>query len=319
MGSGQKTCTNKVAIIGAGMVGATFAYSLMIRGLASEIVLIDINAKRAEGEAMDINHAMPFASPAKIYAGTYKDCRDAALMVITAGAAQKSGESRLALAEKNVAIFKEIIPKIIQYNSQGIVIIVTNPVDILTYVTLKLSGLSSQRVMGSGAILDTARFRFEIGRKFEVSPRNVHAYIIGEHGDSELPVWSSATIAGVRIKDYCPLCGMEYHRSEMEEIFERVRTAAYDIIDRKGATYYAIALGLVQLAGGILRDENAVFTVSSLIQDFYGVNGVCLSVPSIVNRNGIRQVLKIPLDDSEMEKLKSSASVLKEILASLDI
>ena len=309
----------KVAVIGVGFVGSSFAYSLMIHGTVSEIVLIDIDRKRAQGEAMDLNHGLSFVRPARIWAGDYPDCEDADIVVIAAGAAQKPGESRLKLVDRNVEIFRQTIPRIKEYNKECILLVATNPVDIMTYVSLKLSGFPRSRVIGSGTILDTSRLRYLLGEYLRVDPRNVHAYIIGEHGDSEVPVWSLANVAGTRLKDYCPVCGQKYDEQYLNTIFEQVKNAAYKIIELKGRTYYAIGLGLTRIVEGIIRDENAVLTVSSLLQDYYGVRDICLSVPTIVNRDGVREVLKLPLEEEEIKQFQNSASTLKNITQSLDL
>jgi L-lactate dehydrogenase len=317
----RKFCSHpaKVAIVGVGSVGASFAYSLMIHGLVSEISLIDVNAKKARGEAMDLEHGLPFVQPARINAGDYGECADADIVVVAAGAAQKPGESRLNLVERNVAVFKQVIPRIKEHNDQCILLIATNPVDIMTYASLKLSGFPPNRVIGSGTILDTSRLRSLLGEHFKIDSRNVHAYIIGEHGDSEVPVWSSASIAGVKIKEYCPFCGMRYDEQYLNKIFEEVKNAAYKIIDLKGATYYAIGLGLTRIVESIIRDENAILTVSSLLQDYYGVSGLCLSVPSIVNKDGLSQAIKLPLEDAEIKMFQESAAIMKKLIGSLDI
>lgn len=317
----RKFCSSpaKVAVVGVGSVGASFAYSLMIQGLVSEISLIDVNAEKAIGEAMDLEHGLPFVQPARIKAGDYGECADADIVVIAAGAAQKPGESRLNLVERNVAVFKQIIPRIKEHNDRNILLVATNPVDVMTYVSLKLSGFPPNRVLGSGTILDTSRLRSLMGEQFRIDPRNVHAYIIGEHGDSEVPVWSSASIAGVNLKEYCPICGMRYDHQYLNRIFEQVKNAAYKIIDLKGSTYYAIGLGLTRIVESIIRDENAILTVSSLLQDYYGVSGVCLSVPSIVNKDGIVQTIKLPLEDGEIKMFQKSASIMKKLIPSLDI
>jgi L-lactate dehydrogenase len=307
----------KVAVVGAGSVGTSFAYSLMIHGLVSEISLIDVNAEKAMGEAMDLEHGLPFVQPARIKAGDYGECADADIAVVAAGAAQKPGESRLVLVKRNAAVFKQVIPRIKEHNDQCILLIATNPVDIMTYVSLKLSGFLPSRVIGSGTILDTSRLRSLLGEHFRIDSRNVHAYIIGEHGDSEVPVWSSANIAGVKLKDYCPICGTKYDEPYLNKIFEEVKNAAYKIIDLKGATYYAIGLGLTRIVESIIRDENAVLTVSSLLHDYYGVSDLCLSVPSIVNKEGVSQTVKVPLEDAEIRMFQKSAAVMKNIIQSL--
>ncbi len=309
----------KIAIVGTGFVGSTFAYTLMTRGIASEIVLIDKDEKRAEGEAMDLNHGLSFVRPVKMWAGDFRDCKDADIIVISAGAAQKPDEKRLELVERNFEIFKEIVPNITRYNRTAIFLIATNPVDIMTYATLKLSGFPANRVIGSGTILDTSRLRYVLAEHLNIDPRNVHAYVIGEHGDSEVPVWSLANVAGTSLKQFCLEREAKCDTELFESLFEKVKNAAYEIIERKGRTYYAIGLGLTRIVESILRDENAILTVSSLLQDYYDANGICLSVPSIVNREGIKTALKLPLNDSELESFRKSARILKEIANTLKI
>ncbi len=309
----------KVAVIGTGFVGSSFAYSLMIHGTVSEIVLIYIDMKRAEGEAMDLNHGVSFVQPVRVWAGDYQDCQDADIVIITAGLAQKPGESRLNLVANNVEIFKQIVPRIKENNRTGILLVATNPVDLMTYATLKLSGFPSSRVIGSGTILDTSRLRYVLGRHLKVDPRNVHAYIIGEHGDRELPAWSLASVAGSKLKEYSKANGQELDDLSLNKMFERVKNAAYKIIELKGRTYYAIGLGLTRIVESIIRDENAILTVSSLLHDYYGVDDICLSVPTIVNRNGVREALKLPLTDEEVRIFQSSASTLKNIAKSLTL
>jgi len=311
---------SKVAIIGCGNVGSTFAFSLMISGIAREIALIDRNLSRAQGECMDLNHAASFVSPIKIYAAEYDGCKDADVVVITAGAKQKPGQTRIDLVNANTDIFKDIVPKIMKYAGNAILLIVTNPMDILTYVTLKISGFPVNKILGSGTVLDSSRFRYSISERCNVDPRNVHAYIIGEHGDTELPVWSHANIGGMVLSDYCPICGGKCdYKNELGSIFEEVKNAAYKIIESKGATYYAIALALVKIAEAVLRDENSVLPVSTLINDYCGINDVCLSIPCIVNRNGVEKILKLKLSPEEQKKLKFSADSLRNILKTLKI
>ena len=309
----------RIAIVGAGNVGATFGYSLLISGLATEIVLIDANHAKAEGEAMDLNHAMPLGRPARILAGGYEDCAGAAITVITAGSAQRPGETRLDLLQRNTAIFKQIIPSVVKHNPNGILLIATNPVDILTYVALKISGLSRNHVIGSGTVLDTARFRYLLSQQFDVDPRSVHAFIIGEHGDSEVPVWSLANIAGMRLAQYCAVNGLGCSQPILDDIFEQTRDAAYHIIERKGATYYAIASGLMRICEAILRDQGTVLSVSSLINDYYGIDDVCLSLPTIVDLDGAERVIRLDLSADEIEGLRKSASLLKNTIAQLDL
>ena len=309
----------RVAVVGMGNVGATFAYALLLSGLAAEIVLIDVNRAKAEGEAMDLNHTEPFAHPTKILAGDYRDCAGAAVTVVTAGAAQHPGETRLDLVKRNNEIFSHIIPEVARNNPDGIILIATNPVDVLTYTSLKLSGLPPRRVIGSGTILDTARFRHLLSEYFDIDPRSVHAHIIGEHGDSEVPVWSLANIAGIRLADFGRASGIPYDEFQMDEIFKQTRDAAYHIIQRKGATFYAVAAGLMRIVEAILRDQHTVLSVSSLVTDYYGINDICLSLPTIVSREGVEKVLHLELDDRERKALQHSADVLKSNFATLNI
>jgi L-lactate dehydrogenase len=308
----------KVVIIGAGQVGSTFAFTLMQSGLANKIVLIDTEPERAEGHVMDLNHGQLFVPPTKVSVGDYVDCQDASIVVVTAGAAQKPGETRLDLVRKNTNIFKQIIPNIVHYNPR-ILLIVSNPVDILTYVALKVSGYPMNRVFGSGTVLDTARFRSLLSNHCEVDARNVHAYIIGEHGDSEVPVWSQANIAGISFDQYCPTCRKQCSLEDKEGIFKKVKNAAYEIIQRKGATNFAVSLALMRIVESILRDEHSVLTVSALVDNYCDISNVCLSVPAILNRNGVARILEIHLNNSELMKLQASANLLKDVLNRLEL
>ena len=310
---------SKIAIVGTGFVGSTTAYTLMLSGLVSEIVLIDINARKAEGEAMDMMHGMPFVRPVKIYSGDYPDCKDADIVVITGGANQKPGETRIDLVNKNTEIFKSVIGNIVKYNTECILLVVTNPVDILTYVTYKLSGFPKNRVIGSGTVLDSARFKYMIGEHMGIDARNVHAYIIGEHGDTEVPTWSLASIAGVSMDDYCNECNSCNSDNFKTKTFENVKNAAYEIIDRKGATYYAVALAVRRIVEAIVRNENSILTVSSLLEGEYGLNDICLSIPSQLNLNGIERIINIPLSEEETRLLKKSADSLKQVISGLDL
>ena len=309
----------KVAVIGCGFVGATSAFSLIQTGLFSEMVLIDANAKKAEGEAMDLSHGSAYLTPMNIYAGTYDDIVDAGIIVITAGANQKPDETRLDLVKKNVQIFKSIIPEIKKRNCEGILLIVSNPVDILTEVALKLSGFPSNRVIGSGTVLDTARLKYVLGKHLQVDPRDIHAYIIGEHGDSELVVWSGAQVAGIHIHPFCELRGHFNHEEAMERLAQEVRDSAYEIIERKGATYYGVAVAVKRIATAIVKDEHAVLPVSSLMQGEFGLNDLCLSIPTVIGQNGVEKVVDIYLNNDENDKLQSSARALKEVLDDLDL
>jgi L-lactate dehydrogenase len=309
----------KVAVVGAGNVGTSFAFALLLSGLASEIVLVDANENKVRGEAMDLNHAVPLVTPTRITPGTYADCKGAAVTVITAGSAQRPGETRLNLLQRNADIFKQIIPSVVENNPNGIILIATNPVDVLSYVAWKISGLPADRVFGSGTILDTARFRYLLSQQFDVDPRSVHAYIIGEHGDSEVPVWSLANIAGMRLEHYCEANNLECRNEELQSIFEQTRDAAYHIINLKGATYYAIAAGLLRIVEAILRDQGTVLSVSSLMENYYGINDVYLSLPTKIDRGGIEHTIRLHLDDTEVEGLRHSAKVLQDTIAHLQL
>jgi L-lactate dehydrogenase len=309
----------RVVVVGAGNVGSTYAYTLVLSGLVPELVLIDANRARAEGEAMDLNHAVPFARAMEIWAGDYGDCAGAALTLIAAGSAQRPGETRLDLLRRNAAIFGDIVPRVVAHNPGGIILVATNPVDVLSYAAWKLSGLPSARVIGSGTILDTARFRYVLSQRFDVDPRSVHAYIIGEHGDSEVPVWSLANIAGMRLREYCAAHGLACDDAELEGLFQQVRDAAYEIIAKKGATYYAVAAGLLRITEAVLRDENTVLSVSALVENYAGIDDVYLSLPTVVARSGIVRRLHLNLDDVERRGLRHSADLLRSVIAELDL
>jgi len=304
------TMANKtrIVIIGAGAVGSTTAYTLLLRNRVDELVLIDSNHKKAVGDALDMNHGMAFTHGTKLWAGTYEDCREADIIVITAGAAQREGETRVDLLKRNVAIFDSIIAEVMKHNTHGILLIASNPVDIMSYFSWKKSQWPVNRVIGSGTLLDSARFRYLIGENLKIDPRSVHAHIIGEHGDSEVPVWSLANVAGSDI---------QLSEEDKEGIFTDTRDAAYQIINAKGATYYAIALALDRICTAILRDEGAVLNVSTLLQDYHGISDVYLGVPCVVDRKGIREVLPIKLAEEEKELLHRSADKLKGLIASM--
>ena len=308
----------RVAVIGAGFVGSTFAYTLLLSGLASEIVLIDANRARAEGEAMDIAHATPLAPFARVWAGDYAACADADMIVNCAGANQKPGESRLDLLKRNAAILGQVLPQITESGFNGVLLMAANPVDVLTYLAVKTSGLPTNRVFGSGTVLDSARFRFEIAQHCNVAPQSVNGAILGEHGDSSQAAWSSVTVGGLPLGEFCDSQNIDFEKAERDVIARRVRDAAREIIQRKGATYYAIGAALTQIVGAVLRDENAVLPVSSLIENLHGISDVCLSLPTIVNKNGIARVLPLSLDEEELSGLQHSAQVLKNSIASLN-
>ncbi|MCL9662675.1 L-lactate dehydrogenase [Paenibacillus hunanensis] len=301
---------HRVVVIGTGAVGATTAYTLLLRNRMSELVFIDANKDLALGEALDMNHGLPFVGGVKLWAGDYSDCKDADIIIIAAGSNQRPGETRIDLLNRNAAIFDDIIKSITKYNNHGILLIATNPVDILSYVSWKKSGWPANRVIGSGTLLDSARFRYLIGKHKEIDPRSIHAHIIGEHGDSELPVWSLANVAGAEI---------DFEQAEREDIFNSTKNAAYEIINAKGSTSYAIALALDRIVAAILQNEHAVLNVSSLLDDYHGISDVYLGVPSIVGREGIREKLQIPLNAQEEELLRASAQKLKDQIAQLNI
>lgn len=308
----------KVAIIGCGFVGSSSAFALMQSGIFSEMVLIDVDRNRAEGEALDISHGVPFASPMKIYAGDYSDLGDAAMVVVTAGAAQKPGETRLDLVNKNVAIFKSIIPQIRESGFSGVLLIVSNPVDVLTYAAIQMSGLPEAKVIGSGTVLDTARLRYMLGEHVDVDPRDVHAYVMGEHGDSELVAWSSATVAGVPLSEFCELHGHYQHREAEARIAEDVKNSAYTIIEKKYATYYGVAMAVRRICTAVMRDEDCVLPVSSLMVGEYGLSDLCISMPTIVGRNGVVARVPVSINDDEEKELQKSAAALKAIIEKVD-
>ena len=310
----MKKNVNRVVLVGTGFVGSSYAFAMLNQGIAEEFVLIDLNKDKAEGDAMDLNHGTPFApNRTKIWCGDYSDCKDADIVVLTAGANQKPGETRLDLVEKNMKIFKSIVGEIMANGFNGIFLVAANPVDILTYATWKFSGLPKHRVLGSGTILDTARFRFMLSDYFEVDPRNVHAYIIGEHGDTELPVWSHANVGGKNISELIKNKS-EQSMEDLDKIFINVRDAAYEIINRKGATFYGIAMGLVRITKAILQNENSILTVSTFLDGEYGEEDVYVGVPAIVNREGVSDILELKLSEDEQEKFSHSVKVLKETM-----
>lgn len=314
-----KSDRKKVALIGTGMVGMSYAYAMLNQNGCDEMVLIDINKERTIGEAMDLNHGLAFAPSAmKIYAGDYSDCTDADIVVICAGVAQKPGESRLDLLNRNVAVFRTIIEPIVAVGFHGIFLVATNPVDIMTYVTRKLSGFPAARVIGSGTTLDTARLRFLVGEYFDVNPRNIHAYVIGEHGDSEFVPWSQALIATKPVFDVINQ-NREYSMSELITIQEEVRTSAQVIIEAKKATYYGIGMALTRITKAIFQDENSVLTVSSMLCGEYGEQDVTIGVPTVVNRNGVKDILELTLNDEEVEKFKNSCNTLREFYDGLEL
>lgn len=309
----------KVTIVGAGFVGATAAYALAISGSVSELVLIDVNRDKAQGEVMDLRHGASFFKPVKITAGDYVDAAGSDIVILTAGAGQNPGETRLDLSRRNTDIFKKIIPAVVKSCPGAILLVVSNPVDVLTYVTIKLSGLPAGRVLGSGTVLDSSRFRQTISEHCGVAAGNIHAFVIGEHGDSEVAVWSLANIAGVPIEEFCPACGKNCLVREKVAMEREVREAGYAIIEKKGATYYAVGLAVRRIVEAVLRDENTILSVSGLLKGQYGLDDICLSLPAIVNRQGIARILELPLNSVELAGLRRSAGTLQEIIGGLHL
>jgi L-lactate dehydrogenase len=298
----------RICIVGVGDVGSTTAYTLLLRQRCQELVLIDANEKKALGDALDMNHGMPFLGGTRVWQGDYSDCAEASIIIVAAGSAQRPGETRLDLLKRNAVIFDSIIENVTRYNQDGILLIATNPVDIMAHLSYQKSGWPAHRVIGSGTLLDSARFRYLIGEKMGVDPRSVHAHIIGEHGDTELAVWSRANIAGIDV---------DLSEDEKQEIYTNTRDAAYQIIDAKGSTYYAIALALDRIVTAILHDEAAVLNVSTYLENYHGISGVYLGVPCVVDKSGVREVLKLQLTDQEQAALKHSAETLAEKIQSL--
>ena len=311
--------TNKISIIGAGFVGSASAYALIIQSLATEIVIVDINKEKAEGEDMDLAHGASFVNSVEVTAGDYADTAHSDIVVITAGVGQKPGETRLDLINKNVAVFNQIIPEIVKYSPNAILLVVSNPVDILTHIAYKISGFPKNRVIGSGTVLDTSRLKYMLGEHFDIAPQNVNTYIVGEHGDSEIVAWSLTDVAGMPVDKYCEeVCG-KCDSTMRIEIPEKVKNAAYEIINRKGYTNYAIGLSVARIVEAILRDENSILPLSSLFEGQYGIEGVHLAVPTIVNRSGAKKVLEMPLSELEKSRLKESAELLKSHIESSNL
>ncbi len=305
------------AIIGCGNVGAATAYALMHSRLLSKLILIDVNKKKAFGEAEDISHSLPFNSPMEIIAGDYKDISDCGIIIVTAGVNQTPEQTRLDLLQKNANIFRQIVDNIIEHNKNALILVVTNPVDILTYITLQESGFPTSRVIGSGTVLDTARLKEKVGKHLGVDSRNVHSFVIGEHGDSEVAIWSSANVSGIDLDSYCRERNMEFDRAALDILAAEVMTSAYRIIEAKGATYYGIADSVRRIVSAIVNDEHTILPVSAKLSGEYGVYDVCMGVPCIVGQNGIEQILEIPLDKTEKERFKTSAESLKKAIEQL--
>ena len=311
--------TRKVVIVGAGAVGATFAYALAQSGVAEDIALIDYNVNFAKGQVLDLAHGLPFFPQVHIHEGQESDYADASVIVITAGAKQQTGETRLALLKKNAGIVKEIARSIAAQNSRAVIVVASNPVDILTQIVLKEIGWTKNRVIGSGTVLDSSRFRYLLSQHCGIDAHNIHGYILGEHGDSEFAAWSMTHIAGSPILEYCQQCGKcQDWKAEQAQIVDTVKNSAYHIIDYKGSTCFAIGLALVQIVTAVLRNQHSILTVSTLLEGEYGVDGVCLSVPCVVAQGGIEKIPLVKLLKTELQSLADSASVLKNNLAELE-
>jgi L-lactate dehydrogenase len=307
--------TSKIAVVGAGSVGATIAYACLIRGVGKQIALYDVNRAKVDAEVLDLNHGLQFVPMARVQGSDDVGvCADADVVVITAGAKQKRGQSRMDLLAANAAIFRQIVPKLLSVAPQAIFLLVSNPVDVLTYATLKLTGLPPQRVLGSGTVLDSSRFRFLIAQRCVVAVQNVHAYVVGEHGDSEIPLWSSASIANIPLHEWAVPGHGKLSVRDRTEIFQNVKTAAQQIIAGKGATSYAIGLSTAKILEALLRDENRILPVSSLLKDYQGIEDVCLSVPSIVNRRGVEQALAVRMNEAELAGLRNSAEQIRSAI-----
>ncbi|MFA9398271.1 MAG: L-lactate dehydrogenase [Clostridiaceae bacterium] len=306
--------TNKVSIIGSGFVGATTAFALMNNGIVSDIVIVDINRNKAEGEAMDLSHGASFVKPVEVSAGGYEDTKDSDIVIITAGAPQEKGEIRLDLINKNYKIFQKIIPEVVKYSPNSILLVVSNPVDVLTYIAYKLSGFESCRVIGSGTVLDTSRLKSLLSEHFEIDARNIHTYIMGEHGDSEIAAWSITNIAGMNVNEYCSAACKKCDGRLKFKLYEETKNAAYQVIDKKGSTYFAVALAVKRIVEAILRDEKSILTVSSLLKGEFGIEDIYMGVPSIVGATGVKKVLEVPISKEELEKLRTSSETLKNSL-----
>lgn len=309
----------KVAVIGCGFVGSATAFALMQSRLFSEMALLDVDFDKADGEAMDIAHGVPFAGQMKIYAGNYEDIADAAIIIVTAGANQKPDETRLDLVNKNVAVYKNIIPQIVKQEFKGILLVVSNPVDILTYAAVKLSGFAENRVIGSGTVLDTARLKYALSEHLGVDSRNLHSFIIGEHGDSEIAAFSSTNVSGIPLDDFCEMRGHFNHAQAMREIAQDVKNSAYEIIEKKDATYYGIAMSVKRICESIVRDEKSILPVSAIMHGNYGIDGIALSMPAIVGANGVETHVPISLSDEEIESLHQSAETIRGIVSEINL
>lgn len=304
---------SKVILVGDGAVGSSFAYASTILGIGRELGIIDINEKKAEGDAMDLSDVLSFTNPKQIYKADYSDCKDAEVVVITAGIPQKSGESRLDLIEKNLKIFKDMIGQIVDSGFDGIFLVASNPVDILTYATWKYSNFPANKVIGTGTTLDSSRFKKEIANLIGIDPRSVEAFIMGEHGDSEFAVWSHTNVGGMPLYEWVKMHS-ETDEKELLDTFDKVKNAAYEIIDKKGATFYGIGMALTRIVEAIINDQNSVFSTSSYLDGEYGLNDIYIGVPSVIGKDGVKWVLEVPLTDTENERMQASAKTLKDII-----
>lgn len=309
---------SKIILVGDGAVGSSFAYASTILGVGRELGIIDINEKKAEGDAMDLSDVLSFTNPKRIYKADYKDCKDAEVVVITAGIPQKSGESRLDLIEKNLKIFKDMIGKIVASGFDGIFLVASNPVDILTYATWKYSKFPANKVIGTGTTLDSSRFKKEIANLIGIDPRSVEAFIMGEHGDSEFAVWSHTNVGGMPLYEWVKTHS-ETDEKELLDTFDKVKNAAYEIIDKKGATFYGIGMALTRIVEAIINDQNSVFSTSSYLDGEYGLKDIYIGVPSVIGKDGVKWVLEVPLTDIEDERMKESAKTLKKIIKKSNI
>lgn len=304
----------KVVIIGTGFVGSTLAYTLINRTTINELVLLDVDRDKAEGEVLDLNHSISFLGPISIRVGDYSDCKGADVIVIAAGPSIQPGGTRLDLAKGNWEVTRSILDNIQKYSTDAVLLLITNPVDVLTYFAANYSDFPPNRVIGSGTVLDSSRFRYLLSRKYKVDVRNIHGYIIGEHGDSEVPAWSLTNISGTRIEEFSRTVGLELTEEVKENVLNEVMRAGYIVLEKKGATYYGVSMATCRIIEAIINNENSVLTVSSLLKGQYGIEDVCLSVPTIVNREGVSRVLELPLEEREIEKLRDSARKLKEVI-----
>lgn len=309
----------KISVIGAGYVGSTTTYALTLQKVASEIILVDINIDKAKAEALDIAHATSALGDISVSPGSYKDTKDSDIVVITAGIGPKSGESRLDIVNKNLKVFKSMVPEIIKYSPNAILLVVSNPVDILTYVTYKLSGFPKNRVLGSGTVLDTLRLKYAIEQKYNLEPKDIDTLIIGEHGDSQVALWSETTIHGISIDSYFKAMNKEFQKEIKKEISDEVKKSGYHIIHGKGYTNFGVALAVSRIVRAIIFDENALLPVSSLYTGEYGIDDIYLGAPSMVGEIGVKKIFQIPIAKEELTQLETSANSLKSLIKGLDM